>query len=419
MNYNRIIRASNFLFVFCGYQCQWFNVEDRKCKLNVVSVIYAILLAFWYAACFRQHFLDSSIFNFLISTIPILHTIIRMHLLIGLKTWLFVIFEMKHVTKALNNLIKTLPPQTYFSWCWEDIKVYIWLFSGLLINFGFALYIMIELEFRLPTLNQVMHGSALFLPHFALACSFKVLNLASLFARSELQSIHSKLNCDIKTESTSQKKTIESLTDNSQNSVELSGVPPQISGIAIQIPDLETLQMLVKRLEGLALATRTIDHTIQKQMIFLFLMNSLSLLGASYSIVYYKSTWHLILDESVGNCLYVFNVGIFVFIFWDLFSLCVVNYIFEKERNYFLKDVIQILRSKLPLEDDKRVLLRDVKYLLKNNFCMQIFFNMSIKWQTLVMINALVGLAISIFITFHYLDDNIENLETQINADED
>ncbi|XP_055846797.1 uncharacterized protein LOC129912530 [Episyrphus balteatus] len=412
MNYNRILRATNFLFICAGYQVQWFSVATRIFKLHAAPVIYLILLTFWYAACFREHFLDSSIFGFLKMIVPALHNIIRFHLLMGLKIWIFVIFEMRYITKALNDFIKILPSQTNFKWSWKDLNAFIWLFSGLLINMGFAFYIMFEMEFMLPTMNQIMHASALFLPHFALACSFKVLNLASLVSKSELESIHSKINDVIQNDSPIRKKDSER-----ENGVELSSQPS--TDLEIKIPDLETLQLLVRKLQGLVSTTSNINQVIQKQMLFLFVMNSISMLGAGYIIVYYNSKWHLILEGPLGNSLYAFNVGVFVFIFWDYFCICFVNYSLESVKFKFLKDVIEILRRKLPLEEDKRIALKDMKKILKNNFNMRIFFRMPIIWQTLFTVNILVGLAIALFICFHYLNDNIENLEAEMNMDEE
>lgn len=307
MNLERIFRITSFYYLITGYQIRWFDRKASRYNLTPWCVIYFLLLTLIYLICFAHHFENSALLKIVSDISPFLKNLIRFHVLLSLKTFVFFISEWKNISKINNGLVRLLNVslKNKENCDKQELLAYVLFFITFIIFFGFGLYIAIELNFELPPIDHIMINVALFLPHFIIAGSLRFYSLTLWLLKIELLSIKQLLRDTLNSTANQTGCTVIEISnpafDTTTNSNKLCGFYNQ----------------LLQRVSSMGNYLQAFDSVFQRQLGILISLNFNCVLAGFYSRLYFEKSWHVLFTNRIHRVFYAANSAIFACILVD------------------------------------------------------------------------------------------------------
>lgn len=311
MNYQRILRITNYYLFAVGYQIRFYNPKQKTFTCSLWALMGFVITALTYGICFQHHFEVSSILKITHDVSPFLGHLIRLQVLLGVKGYIFCIIQWKQINNVSNNLLGLLPENVFdyedTKWKRSELIYYFALFSTLVVAFVIGLYIAIEMKFELPPLDTIMIAVALFVPHLMLSGSLKIYLLSLWFIRQEFINMIS----DFKIGST--------------------------------LDDLNLNVKIIQRLNSISAKFQSISTTIQKHLLVYFGLNFNALLYSTYSIFYFEKLWYILFEGRYKRIFYAANSLIYISIFLDYILLMVFKVCMDTQVSFNVKQYQFIL----------------------------------------------------------------------------
>ncbi|KAH8244689.1 hypothetical protein KR032_004736 [Drosophila birchii] len=404
MVHSRVLRATNVVLLLTGYQMYWFEKKSQRFRVSLPGVVHTFLLGCIYAACFSQHFdPTSSLLKVLKDVSPFLYGLTRMQLLLGVKAIAFAIYSSVRAMEKVNSLVESLSIRNRRG-LWKDEAVaYALLGSTFGILFCFVLYISYEMKFELPPRQDVMVGTALFLPHLILSGSARLYNILAWLTRSELQQL--------------KKNVLDELNANLiKNQATEASTSFTISTVNTS---LDTMECQKRQLEAIGNRFRCLFNSLQSSMMLLFALNGNCLLGGIYSYVYYRHTWHVLFEDRKQRIFYAANASIYACIASDYICLMVVQALMERQCSRFVKVVDSFLVQRNVLPKRMRSLGKDIKQVIQTAFNSKYNSLWRFNFCYLSSIIFIQLLIVAVLVAFHYLNDEILLLKEELSAKSD
>lgn len=321
----------------------------------------------WYLMCFYQHFEKNELLENIAEFSTVISWCIRTHLLLGMKLVILVLFQYRKFARLSNRLLRA-PFRGTDKFTLNELVAYLLMFTTVLINFGVTIFSVAKLRHnRMPFVN-VMLFSALYLPHFALASCVKYLNtliwiITCYFKelREEIDSSTDRILCVDENNVTTL-----TLTNNNNDAIKQVGF----------VDRLDTLIIIVNKLNG----------RVQKQLYSLIGLNIICLVFASYSLVYYHTTWYEFASDAGGIVVKVFCISVFVCVLVDYFCLGFCNSRFEREKGLIRNSLRNFVEKKSDLKEDEKERVRNVREELRDeaNFKIVWFYKMDFGFFAMV-----------------------------------
>lgn len=315
MEHSRVLRVTNVVLLLTGYQMYWFEKKSQRFRLSLPGVVYTFVLGCIYAACFSQHFdATSSLLKVLKDVSPFLYGLTRTQLLLGVKAISYAIYSSARAMETVNSLVESLSIRDH-RLSKDEAIAYALLGSTFGILFCFVLYISYEMKFELPPRQDLMIGTALFLPHLILSGSARLYNILAWLTRGELQQL--------------QKSVVDELSANLTRD-EASEASTSFS-ISTVNTSLDNVERQKRKLETIGARYRCLSQSLQCSLMLLFALNGNCLLGGIYSYIYYRHTWHLLFEDRKQRIFYAANASIYACIASDYLCLMIVQGLIENE----------------------------------------------------------------------------------------
>ncbi|XP_015035332.2 uncharacterized protein [Drosophila pseudoobscura] len=401
MNHSRVLRATNIVLLLSGYQIHWLDSKTQRFRLSLTGVVYILALGCVYAACFAQHLdASSSMLTILKNVSSFLFGLTRLQLFMGVNVFVYAVYSSLRAVGVINPLMESLAGKES-GFRKEEAMAYALLTStfGILLCFGF--YIAYEMNFELPPLQDAMIGTAIFIPHLCLAGSLRLYNILAWLTRGKLKEIQTNVE--------------EALGDSlKKDEVEISSTSFTVS---VSNSSLDSLESLHKQLVLLGTRFGRFFKALQHSLLFLVTMNGNCLLVGIYSYVYYRNYWHVLFEDRKRRIFYAANASIYACIASDYVCLLLVQFFMEKERLGFLASLDSFLSQRNALSKSIRSLAKDIKGTLLNTFHHK-FLSL---WRSVhfVLLLFFQGLIIAMIVMYHYLSDEIQQLQEQLDSADD
>lgn len=321
MNNIRVLRWSNLLLLLTGYQMHWFDRKSQTYRISLGWALNVLGLACTYVSCFTEHFQASTVLKVMQDASPFLYGLMRMQLFLGAKAFCYAIYASWRAVGVANELTESLPSSGVArrcSWPVEELVAYFLLLSTNFTLFFFCLYIGYEMNFELPSLQDAMIGTALFLPHLILAGSVRFYCTLAWITRTRLRQLKDQLDELL---SQSLAKTELQLVGGTSLAVTAHAAP---SGT-------DSMQCLSEQLQQLGTRFGACFDSLQRSLLLLLGLNGNGLLFGVYAHVYYNSTWHLLFTERNQRVFYASNALIFACIACDYLCLLLVQLCLERQ----------------------------------------------------------------------------------------
>ncbi|KAH8292778.1 hypothetical protein KR054_005598, partial [Drosophila jambulina] len=352
MVHPRVLRATNVVLLLTGYQMYWFEQKSHRFRVSLPGVVHTFVLGCIYAACFSQHFDPTSpLLGVLKDVSPFLYGLTRMQLLLGVKAMSYAVYSSVRAIEKVNSLVESLSIRDR-RLSKDEAVAYALLGSTFGVLFCFALYISYEMKFELPPRQDVMIGTALFLPHLILSGSARLYNILAWLTRGELQQLKKNVLDELSANLAKDQAT-EASTSFTISTVNTS---------------LDTMECQKRRLEAIGTRYRCLLKSLQCSLLLLFTLNGNCLLGGVYSYVYYRHTWHVLFEDRKQRIFYAANASIYACIASDYICLIVVQAFMEKECSSFLKNMDSFLVQRSAIPKRLRSLGKDMKQILQKTF---------------------------------------------------
>ncbi|XP_067634040.1 uncharacterized protein Grl40a [Eurosta solidaginis] len=402
MDYNRILRITNCFLVITGFQLHTFESSTGRFLFSLWALMNFIVLTLFYTICVNQHFTQSPLLKIFNDLSPFFWKLIRLHLLLGVTVYIFRIFQMPGIGRSCNSIsswtTRTRPRKCAIA----KAFAYFLFFSTFFISLCFAVYIAYEMKFKMPPWDNIFISLGLFIPHFTLAGALKLYTLNCWLMQDELSQVKLEL-ADV----LSYQFPIEIY-----NEVSTRNDVVKITEINVQ----KLLEQHYNRLLQLASELQLLNVTLEKDLLLLLVMNSICLLAAVHTLVYFQTSWYLFLSPSWKRIFYAENVAVYVLISWDYLCLCISVGFFNKLKWQILERIERALRSKKYLASTCYANLKDVRYLLTFALRLRLFNIVDINSANLIMMHVILGIIISIFVIYHYLNDQIVSIAEQVDS---
>ncbi|KAH8304790.1 hypothetical protein KR059_004161 [Drosophila kikkawai] len=352
MVHYRVLRATNVVLLLTGYQMYWFEKKSQRFRVSLPGVVNTFVLGSIYAACFSQHFdPTSSLLNVLKDVSPFLYGLTRMQLFLGVKAIAYAIYTSVRAVEKINSLVESLSIRER-PLSKDEAVAYALLGSTFGILFCFVLYISYEMKFELPPRQDVMIGTALFLPHLILSGSARLYNILAWLTRGELQRLNKNV-VDELSANLSKDQATEASTSFTISTVNTS---------------LDTMECQRRQLEAIGKRFRCVFQSLQFSLMLLFALNGNCLLGGAYSYIYYRHTWHVLFEDRKQRIFYAANASIYACIASDYICLMLVQASMENQCASFMKNVDSFLVQRSALPKRMRSVGKDIKQILKKSF---------------------------------------------------
>ncbi|XP_011205598.2 uncharacterized protein LOC105227787 [Bactrocera dorsalis] len=415
MNWQRVLGITNGFLLLTGFQLHSFEAKTQRFHISLWGLANFTALTLFYVICFNQHFSRSPLLKIFHDVSPFFWQLIRVHLLLGLKIYIYRIFTMAVVGRACNGISGVCTRVFAHKFKLEEAFAYILVFSTFAISLCFAVYIAYEMQFELPPWDNIFVSFGLFIPHFALAGALKLYTLNCWLLREELRQLKVGLQDMLMEQLTTDVHSVE-------NGIEMS-TSVSATNACVKIPAnnmQKELAQYLKRFEQLAAEVELVSAALSKDMLLLFLMNSICLLAGVYALVYFQTSWHLLFSPPWNRIFYASNIAIYVLIFWDYTCLCTSIWLLNKVKIQIL-DVVQVaIKSKARFEKAARALLKDIRSALAIELRLTLFKLVEVNACSLIMVHVIVGIIISLVVVYQYLSDQIISIHAQLDtADSD
>lgn len=321
MNIERIIRVTSCYLFLTGYQIRWYDRKTLHYRLPIFGVLYFLILLILYLICFCHHFESSSVLKVLLDISPFLKHLVRFHVLLGLKVYVFCMIEYKNLAKIFNGLIRifTETIQCRKSFDPKETVVYLLFFFTLMVALSFGLYIAIEMKFEIPPLDHIMIGVALLMPHLTLAGCLRLYTLGLWLIKREIATILTILKAQEE--------------ENDLSTTECITIVEIVNPVFNNNSSVATLygfyEKIVKRVEVVTDYLKIFDKILQRQLSILVGMNFNCMLAGVYSHVYFKNTWNVLFTDRNRRIFYAANSAIFVCILVDYGVLLITLWSFN------------------------------------------------------------------------------------------
>ncbi|XP_017486114.1 PREDICTED: uncharacterized protein LOC108374642 [Rhagoletis zephyria] len=414
MNWQRILRISNYFLLLTGFQLHCFEPRTQRYHLSIWGIVNFIVLTLFYTICVNQHFINSPLLKIFHDVSPFFWHLIRVQLMLGLKIYIFRIFTMAEVGRACNSIARLSSRPFALKFSMEEAFAYFLIFSTFLISLCFALYIAYEMEFKLPPWDNIFISFALFIPHFAVAGALKLYTINCWFLRENLRHLKTDVEDILGMEQlvTGEK----SADDKIEMDVNISATNTYVIKPASDI--LKQLEVHQNKIEQLADNVQLASVALEKELLLLLLMNSSCLLAGVYSLVYFKTSWHLFFSPSWKRIFYAANIAIYVLIFWDYLCLCTSVSFYNKVKLQILERIQVTLKSGNMMEKRARAALKAIRDVLTLELRLRLWNGVKVNATNLLMVHILLGLTISVVVMYQYINDQIISIVTRLDSAE-
>ncbi|EDW03525.1 GH10456 [Drosophila grimshawi] len=317
MNTRRVLRTSNVLLLLTGYQMHWFDSQLQRYRISAPGILNVFVLACIYAGCFNEHFQPSALLKTLLDVSPFLYGLTRLQLLLSIKVFAYAIYASVRAVGVAGEITESLP-MTIISarrGCLKrELIAYLLLFSTFVVLLCFGLYIGYEMQFKLPPLQHIMIGVALFLPHLVLAGALRFYCIFAWLTRERLRQLESE---------------VEQLLSESKIKTELQLVANS-SSVAVTVA-ASNEDNLLKPLQQLAAHFGNFFDHLQRSLLLLLGVNANCLLFGFYTYVYFSNTWHVLFDDHMRRVFYAGNISIYACIGCDYACLLLAQSLLEQQ----------------------------------------------------------------------------------------
>lgn len=370
MNVNRISRILNIFLIVSCWKIHWLQWKPPQLRISILPVVYVVTVFVWYLMCFYQHFESIEILQTIAEVSTVISWCIRTHLLLGMKIVFLIVFQYRRFARLSNRLLR-VPFKGTDKFTLNELIAYLLLFTTVLINFCVGVYDLVKLRHHgMPFINLMLFA-ALYLPHVTLAGCVKYLNsliwiLTCYFAEIRME--------------------IEKSTDRILNVDENGGT---VITVNVEGDNNNTIKQpvgFVERLDTLIIIVNKLNERVQKQLYSLIGLNAICLVFASYSLVYYNTTWHSITSDAFGSALKVSCISVFVCVLVDYFCLAFCNSRFEREKGLIRNSLRNFVERKSDLKEDEKERVRNVREELRDeaNFKIVWFYKMNFGFFAMV-----------------------------------
>lgn len=322
----------------------------------------------FYLVCFYQHFRGIEILETIAEVSPVISWCMRTHLLVGIKIATLIIFQYRKFARLSNRVLR-VPFKGTQKFTLNELIAYLLMFATVLINFAVGIFNVVKLRHRRMPFTNVMLLSALFLPHFALAGCVKYLNTLIWMLTGFFAEIREEID-----QSTDR---ILSVDESNGTAITLTNNNDTIKHQTVGFVDrLDTLITIVNKLNG----------RVQKQLYSLIGMNVICLVFASYSLVYYNTTWYSIASDEFASVLKVSCFSVYVCVLVDYFCLGFCNSRFEREKGLIRNSLRNFVERKSDLKEEEKERVRNVREQLRDeaNFKIVWFYKMDFGFFSMV-----------------------------------
>nr|XP_014086100.1 uncharacterized protein LOC106614731 [Bactrocera oleae] len=411
MNWPRVLDITNSFLLFTGFQLHSFDLKTQRYHISLWGLANFTALTLFYVICINQHFTRSPLLKIFHDVSPFFWQLIRAHLLLGLKIYIFRIFTMVAVGRACNGISGVCTRVFAHKFKLKEAFAYILVFSTFAISLCFGAYIAYEMEFEMPPWDNIFVSFGLFIPHFAVAGALKLYTLNCCLLREELRQLKMGLQDMLMEQLTTDVKSVENGIEMTA-SVSATNVCVKMKAMNFQ----KELAQYLKRFEQLAAEVKLVSVALGKDMLLLLLMNCTCLLAGVYSLVYFQTSWHLLFSPQWKRIFYASNIAIYVLISWDYICLCTSVWLFNKVKNQIL-DVVQVaIKSKARFEKAAYALLKDIRNVLTTELRLTLFKLVEINASNLIMLHVIVGIIISLVVVYQYLIDQIISIHAELDT---
>ncbi|XP_011181574.2 uncharacterized protein LOC105211693 isoform X2 [Zeugodacus cucurbitae] len=413
MNWERVLGITNAFLVLTGFQLHSFESKTQRYHISLWSLVNFVVLTLFYIVCINQHFMHSPLLKIFYDVSPFFWQLIRAHLMLGVKIYIFRLFSMAAVGRACNGISSVCNRVFAHKFSLEEVFAYFLVYSTFGISLCFAAYIAYEMEFKLPPWDNIFISFGLFIPHFALAGALKLYTLNCWLLREELRQLKVGLQDMLMEHLTTDVKIVE-------NGIEMTA-SVSTTNACVKMPANNLQKELAQyheRFEEVAAEVELVSGALNKEMLLLLVMNSTCLLAGVYSLVYFQTSWHLFFSPPWKRIFYASNIAIYVLISWDYICLCTSVWLLNKVKNQIL-DVVQVaIKSKTRFEKAARTLLKDIRNVLSIELRLTLFNLAEVNAWSLIMVHVVVGLIISLVVVYQYLNDQIVLIQAQLDTDD-
>lgn len=319
MNNLRVLRSSNVLLLLTGYQMHWFDSKQQRYRLSLPGAVHIFVLACIYAGCFAQHFQSSAVLKTLLDVSPFLFRLTRLQLVLSVKVFSYAIYASVRAVGVANELTVSLPMTNSSGrrCIAKELIAYALLGSTFVVLLCFGLYIGYEMKFKLPPLQDIMIGAALFLPHLVLAGALRFYNIFAWLTRERLAQLQTDVD---------ELLTLSQLRTELQLVAGSSSTAPGAASTQVDnlLSQYEQLQLLAKHFNDFF-------KSMQHSLLLLLVINANCLLFAIHSYVYYSSTWHVLFEDRKQRIFYAGNACIYACICCDYVCLLLSQTMLEQQ----------------------------------------------------------------------------------------
>ncbi|XP_023177553.2 LOW QUALITY PROTEIN: uncharacterized protein LOC111603950 [Drosophila hydei] len=418
MNNLRVLRSSNVLLLLTGYQMHWFDSKQQRYRLSLPGAVHIFVLACIYAGCFAQHFQSSAVLKTLLDVSPFLFRLTRLQLVLSVKVFSYAIYASVRAVGVANELTVSLPMTNSSGrrCIAKELIAYALLGSTFVVLLCFGLYIGYEMKFKLPPLQDIMIGAALFLPHLVLAGALRFYNIFAWLTRERLAQLQTDVD---------ELLTLSQLRTELQLVAGSSSTAPGAASTQVDnlLSQYEQLQLLAKHFNDFF-------KSMQHSLLLLLVINANCLLFGIHSYVYYSSTWHVLFEDRKQRIFYAGNACIYACIGCDYVCLLLSQTMLEQQRFRFWTSLSDRLARSSALPKHMRRIVKNMRDILANSFRfkflsiwrfnlanfvlvnMEITFIYSLYISTtflrhFLQLQLLQALIIALIVIYHYLNDAI------------
>ncbi|KAM7343039.1 gustatory receptor-like 40a isoform 2-T2 [Cochliomyia hominivorax] len=387
MNLERIIRITSGYLFLTGYHIRWYDCKSLHYRLTIWAIPYFLIIYLIYLICLCHHFERSAMLKIFLDISPFLSNLVRMHVLLGLKVFIFCLIEWKDLTKIFNNLIRltgdAIKREKSFD-RWEGL-VYLIFFSTLMVVLGIGLYIAIEMNFELPPMDHIMIAMALFIPHFTLAGCLRLYSLGLWLIGRELEILTKYLKDQEKCENR------ELITE-----VVIEIVNPVLRENSINTNLSGFYGTVCKRLEVIVDFMKLFESVLQRQLGVLIGLNFNCILAGAYGRVYFANSWYILFTQRNRRIFYASNSAIFICILMDYAILLAARWYFDRKKAHLYNLIKSKLCGSSVLLAEIEKNLRYIKHLVSKDIKLKLFGLVDFNTWNFLMLQGLMLLIIAL-----------------------
>ncbi|CAD7076677.1 unnamed protein product [Hermetia illucens] len=300
MNTSRALRVANGVFILWGYQLHAYDRKAKDFRISVLSVIFFLGYLAWYTACVCKYFFDDAFILVLLEGVsPFLYDCLRIHLLFGIKITVLMLIEAKSIAKASTHLCQAFGNSSSTRFTLTELVIYFILFINPLLNIVLGIYDVSMLRPKHFHADRIMILSAVYLPHFSLACALKYLCIVIWLITQDLITLLVDLQLVLMRSDS--KSLVSMITIEEPISMTAFEMTPRQQHDPCPLDRSIDLNRILGRVKTIQLISIEVNRVIQKQLNALVIISALVFIEASYAFMYYDLVWNEVL---IVECLW-------------------------------------------------------------------------------------------------------------------